>query len=99
MPVPPMIKAMSDPDRNAISAVILFTVVSQVGLIAAAVAETATAATSATAGERNLECIISNLRMNKYRAQKGSEMARIPLIVWLWMASAIRTYRRAAVSG
>jgi hypothetical protein len=53
-----MINAMSDPDRNDTSAVILFTVVSQLGLIATAVAETATAAASATAGQRNLECII-----------------------------------------
>ena len=65
-----MINAMSDPDRNDISAVILFTVVSQVGLIATAVAETATATASATAGERNLEFIISNLRMHKYGEQK-----------------------------
>jgi hypothetical protein len=94
-----MIKAMSDPDRNDISAVILFTVVSRVGLIATAVAQTATVATSATTGERSLECIISNLRMNKFGARKEGEMARIPLIGWVRMASAIRTYRRAAVSG
>jgi hypothetical protein len=65
-----MINAMSDPDRNDTSAVILFMVVSRVGLIATAVAETATATASATAGKRNLECIISNLRMNKYGVQK-----------------------------
>jgi hypothetical protein len=65
-----MINAMSDPDRNDTSAVILFTVVCQVGLIATTVAETATAATSATAGERNLENIISNLRMNKYGGER-----------------------------
>jgi hypothetical protein len=63
-----MISATSDPDRNDISAVILFTVVSNFGLMATTVAETATAAANATAGERNLKCMISNFRMNKYGA-------------------------------
>jgi hypothetical protein len=85
-----MINATSDPDRNDISAVILFTVVSQDGAVATAVAETATAATSAMAGERNLECIISNFRMNKYGARNGTECLG---------ADGIRTYRRAPVSG
>jgi hypothetical protein len=49
-----MINATSFPDRNDISAVILFMVVRDDGLIRG-VAEATTAIASATAGKRNLE--------------------------------------------